>query len=236
MDLVRNTVVNGYPVDVGIYINADDIARALSADSFDFNDYSVSASLREVRAFATSSGLLKSTFSEKFITENLSIRKGKTKLKEKDKVDQVAQLIARYLRELLMINKKRFSIETVFSHPSNVEFMARAKEAGYKIYLYYVATESEEINVFRVENRVLSGGHAVPIYKIRSRYTRSLELVSETLPHIYQAFFFDNSKEGEDALRLVNHCERQSDELVWDVINSKKFPVWFKKHCWDKIP
>lgn len=235
IDLVRNTVVNGYPVDVGLYINADNIASALSTDFFDFSDYSISVSLGNLTAFAATSGLLKSTFDAQFLKKNLSIRNGMVRLKVKDKIDQVAQLIARYLRELLLESQKRFSFETVFSHPSNIEFMARAKEAGYKIYLYYVATESEEINVFRVENRVLSGGHAVPNDKIRSRYMRSLELLSETLPFVHQAFFFDNSKEGEDALKLVNHCERQGDDLVWDIRNSRKFPIWFKKYCWDKI-
>jgi len=68
-----------------------------------------------------------------------------------------------------------FSFETVFSHPSKVDFLADAKNAGFKIYLYFVATENPIINQERVQIRVDLGGHDVPKDKIISRYHRTMD-------------------------------------------------------------
>ena len=54
-----------------------------------------------------------------------------------------------------------FGFETVFSHSSNVEFLEALRVLGYDIHLFFVCTESHEINIARVENRVALGGHDV---------------------------------------------------------------------------
>ena len=61
-----------------------------------------------------------------------------------------------------------FSFETVMSHPSKIKELKKAKEKGYRIYLYFVCTDDAEINVNRVANRIEKGGHPVDVYKIRS--------------------------------------------------------------------
>ena len=54
--------------------------------------------------------------------------------------------------------------------------MQRARDHGYKVYLYYVGTEDPLINVQRVQEiRVKEGGHNVPKNKIIDRYHRSME-------------------------------------------------------------
>jgi len=40
------------------------------------------------------------------------------------------------------------------SSPDKVNFLHRAKDAGFRVYLYYVATENPEINISRVAHRV----------------------------------------------------------------------------------
>lgn len=62
----------------------------------------------------------------------------------------------------MLLLRRRFSFETVFSHPSNLEIMQEAVAQGYKVYLYYVSTEDPEINKYRVNLRVTQGGHSVP--------------------------------------------------------------------------
>jgi len=54
------------------------------------------------------------------------IKGSNLKLVNKDCVDRVAQIIARFLRETLLANQQRFSFETVFSHESNLDIMKRA--------------------------------------------------------------------------------------------------------------
>jgi len=57
--------------------------------------------------------------------------------------------------------------------------MKQAVEQGYKVYLYFVSTESPYINIFRVAARKAKGGHNVPEDKIISRYYRSLGLLAD---------------------------------------------------------
>jgi predicted ABC-type ATPase len=50
----------------------------------------------------------------------------------------------------------------------------RAKRNGYRVYLYFVATITPDINIERVSQRVKLGGHNVDHAKIRKRYAGSL--------------------------------------------------------------
>lgn len=47
------------------------------------------------------------------------------------------------------------------------------------LFVIYVLTANENINVMRVESREATGGHGVPEDKIRSRYTKALKLIPE---------------------------------------------------------
>ncbi len=67
--------------------------------------------------------------------------------------------------------------------------MQRAIAAGYKVYLYFVSTESPEINKFRVQARKVQKGHDVPVDKIVSRYYRSLDLLYDACQLAYQVSF-----------------------------------------------
>jgi predicted ABC-type ATPase len=40
------------------------------------------------------------------------------------------------------------------SHPSKLDFIKKAKNLGYKTYLYFVSLENPEMNVDRVDARV----------------------------------------------------------------------------------
>ena len=72
------------------------------------------------------------------------------------------------------------------------------QQAGYRTYLYYVATDAPEINVSRVANRVALKGHDVPSEKIITRYYKSLELLIEAVRHTNRAYIFDNSSNNAD--------------------------------------
>lgn len=143
----------------------------------------------------------------------------------------MGQIIARYLREEMLRLRRRFTFETVFSHDSNLEIMSRATDLGYKVYLYYVCTDSPTINKFRVEFRVKQNGHGVDPTKIEKRYYASLRLLPKPVECSYQTFFFDNS---QLAPKLFAHSKRQEEELVWDYPGNGELPSWFQKHFNDK--
>lgn len=104
-----------------------------------------------------------------------------------------AQTIADFQREACLTNGLSFSFETVMSHPSKVELMVRADDAGYEITLYFVCTSDPEINIGRVENRVHRGGHDVPKERIVARYWRTLELLSHAALVARRTVLLDNS-------------------------------------------
>lgn len=179
--------------------------------------------------FASTSGLL----NDKFTLENLkaafSIRTNILNVKKKAFAEQIAQLIARFLREQMLLHKKRFSFETVFSHESNIDIMRRAAEMGYKVYLYFVSTSSALVNKYRVELRVKEGGHGVPAEKIASRYYRSLDLLYDAMEVSYHAYVFDNSVDGEP-YRLLYEQKVTGKSVSVVEYDKKDWPEWFKEY------
>ena len=77
-------------------------------------------------------------------------------------VKQAADL-ASGQREQALIARTDLAFETVFSAPDKLDYLIRARAAGYFVRLFFVATESPTINAARVAERMLSGGHEVPI-------------------------------------------------------------------------
>ena len=129
----------------------------------------------------------------------------------------------------MLKTKQRFSFETVFSHPSNLDTMRDAVAAGYNVYLYFVSTDSPEINKYRVANRVKQDGHAVPVDRIEKRYYKAMKLMKDAAQLSYQAFFFDNSQDGKP-FTLVAHFKRVGGKKRWDKIPKKTVAPWFTKY------
>ena len=64
-------------------------------------------------------------------------------------------------RRAAIAERRSFTTETVFSHPSRLAWFRAAKEAGYRLYLHVILVP-EELAVRRVAVRVEIGGHGVP--------------------------------------------------------------------------
>lgn len=230
---VQKAVVNGKSIDLGYYINADDITRSLKNSKFSFSIFKVKLDLGRLFTFTESAGLLRGDFSLKVLQRSIEVYRNTVMLKDEKWADHIGQVIARFLREEMLRLKRRFSFETVFSHHSNLDIMERACDAGYKVYLYYVSTESVEINKYRVQLRVLQGGHNVRVPDIESRYIRSMDLLYKAAQITYQTYFFDNSKENSP-LELVAHFKKVKRKS-WDKIDKQKVPNWFYKYYSAKV-
>ncbi len=105
---------------------------------------------------------------------------------------QAAVLAGHFCRELLERGAS-FCFETVFSHPSKIDLIARAKSLGYEIILVYIHLHSPDLNQARVVQRVSEGGHKVPADKIVSRLPRTMAQVRAAIPLADQARLLDNS-------------------------------------------
>lgn len=105
----------------------------------------------------------------------------------------LAATLAEAVRQELLEEGKTFTCETVMSHRSKIDFMRKARERGYRVYLYFVATDDPTINIDRVRRRVLQGGHPVDDDKIITRYHKSISLMTEACEVAHRAYIFDNS-------------------------------------------
>jgi predicted ABC-type ATPase len=99
-------------------------------------------------------------------------------------------------------NGQDFVFETVFSSPEKMDFIRKAKDAGFFIRIFYVCTESPLININRIAQRYLNGGHEVPISKVISRYYSSLKNISKAIEIADRIYLYDNSIENKEP-RLI---------------------------------
>ena len=110
-------------------------------------------------------------------------------------------------RERCLLERKSFVFETVMSAIDKVDFIAKAKKYGFFIRLFFISTENPKINASRIADRVMKGGHDVPIPKIISRYYKSIENCKTVSTIVDRLYVYDNSVDGEEAklqFRLVN--------------------------------
>jgi predicted ABC-type ATPase len=84
-------------------------------------------------------------------------------------------------------------VETVLSTDKYRRLVEHAKLRGFESWLIYVVLDSEERNIERVKIRAKSGGHDVPVDKIRDRYWRSIQQFPWFLDNSDRAWVFDNS-------------------------------------------
>ena len=105
-----------------------------------------------------------------------------------------AAKIAETIRKQLLLEGRSFCFETVFSHPSKIDFIAQAKSMGYEVVLVFIHLGNIPLNLARVSQRVSEGGHHVPDDKVISRIPRVLLNIKQVLPLCDQCYLLDNSR------------------------------------------
>lgn len=218
--------------DCGIYINTDEIEKTLNDKHFinlsDFLLESSSSNFDDFLKQESSQSLIVKALNEG-MSINLSFSDNII-LSGRETNSYEAALAGEFIKELLLKAAVLFTFETVMSHPGKIEFIKKAKEQGYKVYLYFIATESVEINIGRVAQRVLKKGHDVEEGRIRSRFDNTLGLLSRTIPLTYRTFLFDNSYE-DDPLRLVAEIFK-GKELT---IHTDNIPSWVFRYVLEPL-
>ena len=125
------------------------------------------------------------------------------------------------LRYDCLENGRDFVFETVFSSSEKLEFLRKAKDAGYFIRLFYVCTSDPAINVARITQRYMNGGHEVPISKIISRYYKSLLNAAKAISFVDRAYIYDNSVDNQ----LPSLLYRTTDGQLFKQY-TKDIPQW----------
>ncbi|MBD5274036.1 MAG: AAA family ATPase [Bacteroides sp.] len=127
------------------------------------------------------------------------------------------------LREKCLAEKRSFVFETVFSAQDKIDFVIRAKQAGFFIRIFFISTSNPAINASRIAKRVMEGGHDVPITKIISRYNKSIQNCKTVSSIVDRLYVYDNSIDDADALPLF----RLSDGAVAKQY-AEDIPEWAK--------
>ena len=161
-------------------------------------------------------------------TENLRFNDEKLIFHDVGVNSYFASVASDFIRVKLLEARKSFSFETVMSHPSKVELLNKARQLGYRTYLYYIATEDPMINISRIQYRVERGGHSVPKDKTIARYQRSIELLLPAVQTSNRAYIFDNSNEQPQWIAEIT--EGQTLEA-----KTQELPSWFKRAIGDRL-
>ena len=209
-----------YAVNLYTMLNADDFFAA--AKRTKAIPLSLEVEPRELKAFAARSEYgddIKSLF----INDIVAVKDGFIRFANEASVNSYSvALVTNFLQEEYIKAGRSFSQETVFSHPSKVAALEKARAAGMRTYLYFVATENAKINAKRVAARYAQGGHNVPTEKIVDRYFRSLSNVRAALPFCSRAFFFDNS--ASEMRHIASYSAEDRMKTTTDAL-----PEWFKR-------
>lgn len=129
-----------------------------------------------------------------------------------------AAALAEVQRREKIAEGSSFISETVFSHPSKIDLVSDAVEAGYLVHLHVIMVPVE-LTVQRVLERVRRGGHAVPEQKIRDRYERLWDHIRKAIRIADVAEVFDNSS-ASSPFRLCASFEHGQ------LIGPPSWPTW----------
>jgi len=126
------------------------------------------------------------------------------------------------LREEYLLKRQGILFETVLSAIDKLDYIKRAKEAGYFIRLFFVGTDHPSINASRIAHRVMEGGHDVPISKIVSRFTKSIFNCSMIASRVDRLYVYDNS---------VDYAE---PKLLFRATNGKLEKIYTEVNVWSQ--
>lgn len=216
-------VIEQFKVNYGFFVNADEIEQCIFREGF----FDCSPCGIDLDASALQLFLQDSSFAQKHRFPTWRLEDNRFYVDGEGFNAYHAALFAEFLRTKILERGITFSTETVMSAPQKLDMMQHAKNLGFRVYLYFVATESPLINQIRVQNRVKLGGHDVPVEKIHNRYFRSLEQLYDAIKISDRAFLFDNTTELEWIAEVAN-----GHELT---LYAEKVPNWFVEYIERKI-
>lgn len=129
------------------------------------------------------------------------------------------------LREKCLLEKRSLIFETVLSVEDKVDYIARAKERGFFVRLFFVCTSSPIINASRIARRVMQGGHDVPITKIISRYEKSIANCCLASRLVDRTYVYDNSENDVEAQLLFRLKEGNLEKKYIEEIPEWAVPI-----------
>ncbi len=115
-------------------------------------------------------------------------------------------------------SNKSFVIETTLSGKYLENYIKKARDLEYNISLIYLFLENPDININRVKNRVLNGGHHIPQDDIIRRYYRSKNM------------FYNTYKDMVDTWSIYYNSDESFEKIASNdkVLDAEKFEIFCK--------
>jgi predicted ABC-type ATPase len=118
----------------------------------------------------------------------------------------------------LAAKRRSFAFETTLAARTYAGWLAKLKESGYAVHLFYYWLDRPELSIERVAERVKAGGHHVPAETIRRRYSRSVGNFLELYRPVVTAWHvYDNTRKRGDLIAFNNsYFDTILDDERWE--------------------
>jgi len=111
--------------------------------------------------------------------------------------------------------KVNFAFETTLASRTFAMWIPKLQKQGYQFHLIFLWLKNVELAIFRVNERVKSGGHSVPESTIRRRYAAGLKNFFNLYSPLAESWqFYDNS--NAENLSLIASQIKQNDPIIKD--------------------
>ena len=138
---------------LGQFLNADDLLIQVNVSGYlDFGQFNLRPKNRFWEQFLLRENSILRLSKKADRILKLKIQNNKIAFRSLKIDAYIASFLIEFVRDQLLKSRMDFSFETVFSHSSKIELITRAKKLGYRVYVYYVATDSPLVNISRVKS------------------------------------------------------------------------------------
>ncbi len=112
-------------------------------------------------------------------------------------------------------DKSDFAFETTLASKSFATWIPNLKKQGYQFHLVFLWLKTVDLAIFRVRERVKTGGHSVPEETIRRRYLAGLKNFFNLYTPLADSWqFYDNS---DADLFLIASKTNKNDPIIKDI-------------------
>jgi predicted ABC-type ATPase len=107
-----------------------------------------------------------------------------------------------------------FAFETTLASRSFATWIPSLKKQGYQFHLVFLWLKTVDLAIFRVKERIKTGGHSVPVETIKRRYIVGLKNFFNLYTPLADSWqFYDNS----DAPFLIASKTSKNDTIINDM-------------------
>jgi len=152
----------------------------------------------------------------------------------KEQADADAWAHGKAQLEAAIAGRANFAFETTLGGNTIPRLLSEAART-HDVIMIYCGLASAEMHIARVRQRVLGGGHDIPIDKIRERWISSRDNVTRLMPRLAHLQVFDNSADvavGQDVPYPVLVLELEHGQVLYpdraDPVALASTPEWAK--------